>query len=44
MWGRKRGDEPAPAYEPLPAGTVRDPEAMEDTAPEPGQDGDDQYW
>lgn len=34
---------PAPAYVPLPPGTVRDPEAMEDTAAGPDE-GDEQYW
>jgi hypothetical protein len=34
---------PAPRYVPLPPGTVRDPEAMEDTAAGPDE-GDEQYW
>lgn len=44
MFGR-RGEEPQPTgWEPLPTGQVRDPEAMADSAPDPDQDGDDQYW
>lgn len=42
MFGRR--EEPPPTtWEPMPPGQVRDPEAMEDTAPDP-DDGDDRFW
>lgn len=46
MFGRKRdAEEPPPSWQPMPAGEVRDPEAMDDTAPDPDlADSDDRFW
>jgi len=45
MFGRRGDAQPtAPVYEPMPPGTVRDPEAVEDESPAPGTSDEDRYW
>lgn len=46
MFGRKRDDAPPtlPPWTPMPPGTVRDPEAMEDESAPDGATDDERYW